>query len=86
MIKLITFDVVGTLVKFRGHVTERYSHVARKFGLDVDSEKINKGFRIAFKDINKRYPIFGANSKIASEDWWRMLVKNTFITAGESLH
>jgi FMN phosphatase YigB (HAD superfamily) len=86
MIKLVTFDVVGTLVKFKGHIPTIYAQAAKKYGVDADAEKIALGFRTSFKELNTKYPIFGAKSELTSKDWWRQFVRNTFIVSGMIRH
>ncbi len=83
MIKLVTFDVVGTLVKFRGSINATYARVARKHGVDCDVDEISKNFISALKELNTKHPNFGARTNLPSKDWWKICVTNTFIASGK---
>ncbi|KAL7561229.1 hypothetical protein ACA910_004150 [Epithemia clementina (nom. ined.)] len=81
-IRMITCDVTGTLVSFRGTLEEHYLGSAEKLGVQLDSSApFGKAFNQAYKEMSKRYPCFGAN-EISAKDWWRKTVLRSFELAG----
>lgn len=85
-LKLITFDVTNTLLRIRGSVGEQYAAVANKYygatGKLFDSEKTEHEFVRAFKEFSRKWPNFGYENGISSEDWWNELVSNMFVNLG----
>jgi REG-2-like HAD superfamily hydrolase len=103
-LRLVTFDVVGTLASLRGGVGRFYAREARRHGVELRgampfspeqllfrnpynkpqpapkhvSDEIDASFHKAFKEISKKWPNFGFNHKINTQDWWREVVFLTF--------
>ena len=49
-IRMITFDVTGTLLSFRGTLEEHYLGAAKKYGVkNVDSSQFSTAFSKAYK-------------------------------------
>lgn len=79
--KLITFDVTGTLLSFKKAVGKQYGEIGRQFDVTVDPDLLNRNFKIQWNLISKKYPNYGLNSNVHFEDWWKILIKNTFINS-----
>lgn len=82
-IRVITMDVTGTIVSFRGTLTDHYLSAARQCGVtfnesDVD---IENAFNRAYKETSIRYPCFGGGT-LPAKDWWRICVMRSFDLAG----
>lgn len=73
-IKLITFDITGTLLAFRKPPFQIYSEFGRKFGLDSDSEYLKVAFKNEYKKMSVEEPHFGRDWR----NWWIQLVIRTF--------
>eukprot|EP00547_Thalassionema_nitzschioides_P006060 CAMPEP_0194207458 /NCGR_PEP_ID=MMETSP0156-20130528/6192_1 /TAXON_ID=33649 /ORGANISM="Thalassionema nitzschioides, Strain L26-B" /LENGTH=261 /DNA_ID=CAMNT_0038934229 /DNA_START=410 /DNA_END=1192 /DNA_ORIENTATION=+ len=81
-IRMLTFDVTGTIVSFRGTLEEHYLGAANKHGVEnVDSKKFADGFKRAYKETAKVHPCFGGD-EISAKEWWRKCVIQSFRYAG----
>jgi putative hydrolase of the HAD superfamily len=80
---MITMDVTGTIVSFRGSLEEHYLGAAKKCGIDnVDGSKISAAFGRAYKETSDRFPCFGGD-EITAKQWWRECVIKSFRFAGK---
>lgn len=86
-IRVITMDVTGTIVSFRGSLDEHYLGAAEKCGVEkeklnhLDPKKIHKAFANAYYECCQLYPCFGGD-EISSKEWWRRCVIRSFEIAG----
>jgi hypothetical protein len=96
-VRVITCDVTGTLVSFRGSLEQHYLGAARKSGVDLSGNgsstdendnntnnkdvPIAKAFNKAYKEMSHRYPCFGG-SEISAKEWWKLTVLRSFELAG----
>jgi FMN phosphatase YigB (HAD superfamily) len=84
-IRLITFDVMNTILKTRVSIGEEYASVARRFGLNLDAGRINQEFPKVFKGLWDTQPNFGASRGISARDWWTTAVQATCDHSGLNL-
>lgn len=77
-LKLCTFDVTNTLLKFKMTVGEQYAKVGRIYGVDRDPAQITAAFQQHWKVMNTDYPNFGCSVGLTSQDWWRRIIHKTF--------
>ena len=81
-VRVITCDVTGTLVSFRGTLEEHYLGSARKCGVELAPDVgIGKAFNKAYKEISHSHPCFGG-STLSGKDWWKLTVLKSFEYAG----
>jgi hypothetical protein len=81
-IRLITMDVTGTIVSFRGTLEQHYVGAAAKCGVTgVDSTKISNAFREAYEETCEAYPCFGGD-RVTAKQWWKLCVVKSFRYAG----
>uniref|UniRef100_A0A7S3LFS4 Haloacid dehalogenase-like hydrolase domain-containing protein 3 n=1 Tax=Amphora coffeiformis TaxID=265554 RepID=A0A7S3LFS4_9STRA len=81
-VRVITCDVTGTLVSFRGTLEEHYLGSARKCGVDISPDvPIGKAFNKAYEEVCGLHPCFGG-SNISGKDWWKLCVSKSFEYAG----
>ncbi len=73
-IKLITFDVTGTLLKFKKPPYKVYTEFAKAAGLIVDEDEVKVNFKKHFQQMSQEKPHFGE----CWETWWTTVVTNTF--------
>ncbi len=74
-IKLVTFDVTGTLLKFRHPPVEVYIEAGRERGVHVtDKETMSKSFKTQWTRLNTDRPHYGTSWR----DWWTDFVVATF--------
>lgn len=79
-IRLVTFDITGTLLKFRRSPSEQYVDVAESFGYTIPSALLSASFVSEYKLMEKRHPNYGKTTYgMTYMDWWRVLVANTFL-------
>lgn len=81
-IRALTMDVTGTLVSFRGSLSQHYLGSAAKCGVDIPPDaKIGSAFNRAYKEVSHRHPCFGHN-EITGKEWWRECVVRSLELAG----
>lgn len=82
--KVILLDAVGTLFGVRTTVGDIYAEFARKYGVEVSPEVLEREFIQAFSDAPPlAFP--GANTQIIPElefNWWLALAQKVFEQAG----
>ena len=81
-VRVITCDVTGTLLSFRGSLEEHYLGSAEKCGVEMAPDvPIGKAFNRAYKEVCQLHPCFGG-SAISGKDWWKLCVSKSFEYAG----
>ncbi|CAG2062398.1 unnamed protein product [Timema podura] len=78
LFRLITFDVTGTLLKFRVPPMEKYAEVGRLFGAPVKQSVLATNFQNSFRHMSSKHPNFGRKTGLGWRNWWRNVVVNTF--------
>ena len=78
-LRLVTLDATNTLFKVRGNVGEWYAKAAFNYGINTNSDKLERNFRESFHHFNTLYPNFGQSAGLSSEQWWNEVVKSSFI-------
>lgn len=73
-IKLVTFDVTGTLLAFRKPPFDIYREFGEKYGIHCERERIIESFKKQWKEMNLEKPHFGTDWKA----WWTEYVIRTF--------
>ncbi|XP_042193519.1 haloacid dehalogenase-like hydrolase domain-containing protein 3 [Callorhinchus milii] len=81
---LLTWDVKDTLLRARRPVGDLYSSEARKHGVQVKAEDLNKSFAEAYRTQRKSFPNYGLAQGLSSKQWWVDTVKQTFRLCGVS--
>lgn len=81
ILRLITFDVTGTLMILRPPVAYKYAEAAKKFGITVNIEEIVSSFKNEWKTLSLLHPNFGRDTGLGWEKWWTQIVTNTFRSA-----
>lgn len=77
-IRMITMDVTGTIVSFRGSLESHYLGAAKKCGVrGVDSSKIKQAFARAYTETSTLYPCFGGD-QMTAKNWWKECVLRSF--------
>lgn len=83
-VRMITMDVTGTIVSFRGSLEEHYLGAASKCGVTITKEQsqaIHHAFSRAYKETCTEYPCFGGDT-ITAKQWWKECVLRSFRYAG----
>eukprot|EP00980_Cylindrotheca_fusiformis_P027995 scaffold22575_cov141-Cylindrotheca_fusiformis.AAC.26 len=81
-VRMITMDVTGTIVSFRGTLEDHYLGAARKCGISgVSGKHFNEAFNRAYRETSDRFPCFGGD-EITAKEWWRECVNKSFRLAG----
>ena len=84
-VRVITCDVTGTLVSFRGTLEEHYLGSAEKYGVDLPTDvPIAQAFRQAYEEVSDRYPCFGGKV-LPAKEWWRKCVGRSFELCGAEM-
>jgi len=80
---VITLDVTGTVLSYKGSVGKWYCNAARRVGIpSANYATIESGFKEAYKETTERFPCFGYAHEMTSKDWWRVCVRRSFELAG----
>ncbi|XP_026474694.1 rhythmically expressed gene 2 protein-like [Ctenocephalides felis] len=79
-IKLVTFDVTNTLLKFRRSQGEQYGEIGAMFGVLRDNNQLYENFKSNWWRMNQQHPNFGLNEPdMGWRNWWRALIRETFL-------
>jgi putative hydrolase of the HAD superfamily len=83
LIRAVFFDATGTLIALREPVGQSYSRVARDHGVDIPARRLEDAFRRVMAQAPPMlYPHATAAQVPAHErDWWREVVRRTFLAA-----
>ncbi|EPS68053.1 hypothetical protein M569_06719 [Genlisea aurea] len=82
-LRLITVDVTGTLIAYKGELGDYYCMAAKSIGLPCpDYERVHNGFKLAYKEMAAKHPCFGFAEKIPNIVWWKTCVRDSFTRAG----
>jgi len=89
---LVTLDVTGTLFTPRIPVGESYllalrEHLPEGSGWErhleeLDADALTTAFMKAYKAKSAEHPAFGAATNLSSVEWWRDVVRHTYIHGG----
>ena len=81
-VRAITTDVTGTLVSFRGSLSEHYLGSAEKCGVIIPADApFEEAFKQAYRETCRNYPCFGSH-RITAKEWWKICVARSFEEAG----
>ena len=82
---MITMDITGTLVSFKGSLSQHYLGSAKKCGVEIpENAPFNTAFHQAYKETSRLYPCFGGN-KMSAKEWWKICVSRSFELAGAEM-
>ena len=81
MIRVVTFDAAGTLIRLLKPAGTTYAESARAFGYQLDAEKLQIAFRAAWKRLAPPQETPGP-SPDDDRAWWEELVRRTMQEAG----
>ena len=81
MLRVVTFDAAGTLIRLVRPPGVIYAEVAGLFGLSLDPERVQEAFRTTWKTFAPPAESAGPLPD-DDRDWWRELVVRTMKAAG----
>jgi putative hydrolase of the HAD superfamily len=81
MIRVVTFDAAGTLIRLLQPPGRTYAETARLFGYSLDADRVQEGFRNTWKTFAPPPESAGPRPD-DDRDWWRELVARTMDSAG----
>jgi putative hydrolase of the HAD superfamily len=81
IIRVVTFDAVGTLVRLIVPPGWIYAETANRFGYNLDPSRVQNAFRIAWRTLPPP-PESGGPHPDDDRGWWRRLVAKTIGDAG----
>jgi len=71
MIRLITFDVTGTLMRHVGSAGDQYARALEKhFDISCSSASLEKSFRECYREHSLKSPLFGRKHGLLLKQWW----------------
>jgi putative hydrolase of the HAD superfamily len=76
MIRVVTFDAAGTLIRLLDTPGRTYAQTARLFGYHLDPDRVEVAFRAAWKKLPPPQESEGPNPD-DDRGWWRNLVAST---------
>lgn len=68
-IRLVTFDVTGTLLKLRTAPGQQYGEIGAMYGVVADNNILSRNFKEQWKRMNKEHPNFGLESGLGWQNW-----------------
>jgi putative hydrolase of the HAD superfamily len=81
MIRVITFDAAGTLIRLVDPAGHTYARVAAEFGCNCEPERMQAAFATAWRILPSPSETPGPNPD-DGRGWWRSLVEKTLDIAG----
>ena len=79
MVRLVTLDMVGTVLRFSRPPAAQYQEVAARHGHNLRLEDLSSSFKEQWREKNINFPHFGSTTPgLSSTMWWHQLVKVTF--------
>lgn len=83
-LRLVTVDVTGTLLAYKGELGDYYCMAAKSIGLPCpDYKRVHEGFKQAYTEMAKKHPCFGFSEKIPNIIWWKTCVRDSFVRVRE---
>lgn len=77
-LRLITFDVTDTLLKFKVSPGKQYGEIGAMYGIISDDKTLSNNFKVNWRKMTKEHPNFGLYSGLGWENWWKKIVRDTF--------
>ncbi|PVU94547.1 hypothetical protein BB561_002482 [Smittium simulii] len=84
-IKAITFDATNTLIKFRvppPKIYLKYVEEHTGFHDELAETLVSTKFIEAFKKYEKKYANYGYKEKMSDHEWWKLVIKDTWLGIG----
>lgn len=83
-LRLVTVDVTGTLIAYRGHLGDYYCTAAKSAGAPriPAYARMHQCFKAAYAELSRTHPCFGHASGMPDSHWWRLCVRDSFLRAG----
>jgi putative hydrolase of the HAD superfamily len=86
-LRAVLFDATGTLIELREPVGETYARFARRFGADLPAWRLGDAFR---RVLGRAPPLVFPAARPEELDerereWWRAVVRGTFLAADSAL-
>jgi len=78
---LITFDITGTLLKYRSSPAIEYSNILNKYGLEVRLSTLENLINKNWIFMTKTHPNFGLYTGLEWENFWRIYAQNVISKA-----
>ena len=87
MLQAVLFDAVGTLIELREPVGETYRRAAAEQGRELPAWRIEDAFqRVVARAEAMVFPELAADARPAAErEWWRRIVRSTFLAVDSTL-
>ncbi|XP_056649225.1 rhythmically expressed gene 2 protein-like [Diorhabda sublineata] len=76
--RLITFDFTNTLLKFKIGPGQQYGEIGALYGISCNHKTLANNFKNNFYKMSKEHPMYGRNTGLGWENWWKILVKESF--------
>lgn len=82
MARLVTFDVVDTIIKVRHSASQQYVTAAAKFGLVVTKKAIKSVYRETWHQHKLQHPLYGVHQGLTNDQFWRSFIHKVFRKLG----
>ena len=67
-VRLVTLDMVGTVLRFTRPPAAQYQEVAARHGHNLSLEDLSSSFKQQWRDSNLNFPHFGSTTPGKAED------------------
>jgi hypothetical protein len=85
-LRLVTVDVTGTLIAYKGQLGDYYCMAAKSAGMPCpDYERVHQGFKLAYAEMSRRHPCFGHAAAMPNAEWWKVCVRDSFAMVRSSI-
>jgi len=85
-IKVISFDITGTLLIHKQPIMKTYAEAAvwAKLPNPPSEDELKPAFKSAYYQGLNEHPSFGYHSKLSAREWWIITVKKALENCGRS--
>jgi FMN phosphatase YigB (HAD superfamily) len=84
-VRVVFFDLVGTLIRARSSIGAQCAAIARRFGIHVDARALDRVFRTELAQAaTYALPIRRSDMTAREKRAWRAIVETVFAKAGFS--
>ena len=82
MARLVTFDVVDTIIRVRNSASQQYVSAAAKCGLVVSKDAVKSIYKDTWIQHKLQHPLYGVHQGLSNDQFWRSFVHKVFRKLG----
>lgn len=80
--RLVTFDVVDTIIRVRLSASQQYVSAAAKCGLVVSKDALKSVYKDTWIQHKLQHPLYGVHQGLSNDQFWRSFIHKVFVKLG----